>query len=109
MTLRNKLKLAVPALLLLSGSMFPTITSAQANTSISAGATYAFTRAWQHPDELLVNTINQAHSSLDIAIYSITKYNIVNAIVAAKKRGVNIRIITDRTEARIHEAVRHPD
>jgi phosphatidylserine/phosphatidylglycerophosphate/cardiolipin synthase-like enzyme len=62
-------------------------------------AEIAFTKAGQHPELLLESAIKQAHSSLDVAIYSITKTDIVNAIVAAKKRGVKVRIITDRTEA----------
>jgi phosphatidylserine/phosphatidylglycerophosphate/cardiolipin synthase-like enzyme len=60
---------------------------------------YYFPRAGQDPVQPLVNVINSANSSLDIAIYSLTKDNIVQAIAAAEKRGVTVRIITDREES----------
>ncbi len=59
----------------------------------------AFTRAGDHPELVLESAINNAHSTLDIAIYSITKQDIVDSIITAKKRGVNVRVITDKTEA----------
>ena len=36
---------------------------------------------------------------MDIAIYSITDTDIINSIVDAKQRGVNVRIITDATQS----------
>ncbi|WP_407308759.1 phospholipase D-like domain-containing protein [Desulfosporosinus sp. SB140] len=61
---------------------------------------YFFTRAHQHPEQALESQINSAKTSLDIAIYSLTKKDIVESIISAKKRGVYVRIITDRTEAK---------
>jgi phosphatidylserine/phosphatidylglycerophosphate/cardiolipin synthase-like enzyme len=60
---------------------------------------YYFPRAGQHPDQELINVINSAKSNLDIAIYSITKDNIVQAIAAAKGRGVTVRLISDKEES----------
>ena len=60
---------------------------------------YYFPRAGQRADLELIDVINSADNSLDIAIYSLTKTNIVNAIVGAEKRGVTVRIITDREES----------
>jgi phosphatidylserine/phosphatidylglycerophosphate/cardiolipin synthase-like enzyme len=60
---------------------------------------YAFTQAQQHPDKKLIEVIDSAKSTLDIAIYSLTKPEIVKAIENAKQRGVNVRIITDHQEA----------
>jgi phosphatidylserine/phosphatidylglycerophosphate/cardiolipin synthase-like enzyme len=60
---------------------------------------YYFARAGQRPDLALISVINSAGNSLDIAIYSLTKPNIVNAILAAKQRGVAVRIITDSEES----------
>jgi phosphatidylserine/phosphatidylglycerophosphate/cardiolipin synthase-like enzyme len=60
---------------------------------------YAFTQADQHPEKMLVDVIDSAKSSLDIAIYSLTQKDIVAAILNAKKRGVAARIITDHQEA----------
>ncbi|MCZ8516915.1 phospholipase D-like domain-containing protein [Paenibacillus filicis] len=61
---------------------------------------YAFTRDHQHPEKLLIHVINGAKSNLDIAIYSLTNKDIVDAILEAKKRGVEVRLITDNQEAK---------
>ncbi|RAP77797.1 phospholipase D-like domain-containing protein [Paenibacillus montanisoli] len=63
-------------------------------------AEWAFTQDGGHPDQLLIRIINGAETTLDIAIYSLTKPDIVDAIKKAKKRGVKVRLITDRTQAR---------
>ncbi|WP_308634868.1 phospholipase D-like domain-containing protein [Paenibacillus silvisoli] len=63
-------------------------------------AEWAFTQDGGHPDQLLIRVINEAEASLDIAIYSLTKPDIVDAIKKAKKRGVKVRIITDRTQSK---------
>lgn len=68
------------------------VTTAVQSNNIS---TY-FTRANQHPETALINVINSSKSTLNIAIYSITKYDIVDAIANAKKRGVDVKIITDK-------------
>lgn len=60
---------------------------------------YFFSQAKQHPDQELIKIINSSKSNLDIAINSIQKKEIVNAILQAKKRGVNVRIITDKQQA----------
>ena len=65
----------------------------------SAPVEYYFPRAGQDPVQPLVNVINSANSSLDIAIYSLTKPDIVDAIAAAANRGVAVRVITDREES----------
>jgi phosphatidylserine/phosphatidylglycerophosphate/cardiolipin synthase-like enzyme len=65
----------------------------------TAELSYYFSRADQHPDQTLIGIINSTDSTLDIAIYSMTKPDMVNAIAAAKKRGAAVRIITDRQEA----------
>ncbi|AZN43876.1 phospholipase D-like domain-containing protein [Paenibacillus albus] len=62
-------------------------------------AEWAFTQANQQPDKLLISVINEATTTLDIAIYSLTKPEIVDAIKKAKKRGVAVRIITDRIQS----------
>ncbi|MDR3602096.1 MAG: phospholipase D-like domain-containing protein [Desulfosporosinus sp.] len=59
-----------------------------------------FTKANQHPDQILESQISSAKSTLDIAIYSLTKKDIVDSVIAAKKRGVAVRVITDKIEAK---------
>lgn len=51
-------------------------------------------------DKQLIKVINSSKSNLDIAIYSLTKEDIVDAIINAKKRGVMVRLITDRVESK---------
>ena len=74
-----------------------------ANTQVSktngADLQWAFTRAGQHPEALLVNTINSAASTLDVAIYSLTYPDIVDALKKAKQRGVKVRLITDKQQS----------
>ncbi|GIM47267.1 phospholipase D [Collibacillus ludicampi] len=60
---------------------------------------WAFTQAEQHPEKKLIEVIDGTKSSLDIAIYSLTKPDIVQAIEKAHERGVQVRIITDHQEA----------
>ncbi|MFC5449092.1 phospholipase D-like domain-containing protein [Paenibacillus aestuarii] len=56
---------------------------------------WAYTREGEHPEKMLVDVINSAKSTLNISIYSITLDEIVNAILAAHKRGVKVRIMSD--------------
>ena len=77
--------------------------AATPDTAHPATVQYAFTRMGQHPRRLLIDAINQAHRTLDVAIYDITEWNIVNAIVAAKERGVKVRIITDAHTSKNHD------
>ena len=47
----------------------------------------------------IIKEIESAQSTIDIAIYSFTRDEIANALIAAKARGVSIRILADRSEA----------
>lgn len=60
---------------------------------------YLFSKDKQHPDQKLIKIINSSKSKLDIAIYNLSNKGIVHAILQAKKRGVKVRIITDKQEA----------
>ncbi|WP_400162947.1 phospholipase D-like domain-containing protein [Brevibacillus sp. TJ4] len=96
----RKLKIAwwlVPLLVLsLVGTAVATsITSKTADNKLE----WAFTKADQNPEQLLISVINGAQTQLDIAIYSLTHPDIVAAIRDAKKRGVNVRLITDKQQA----------
>ena len=44
----------------------------------------------------LVHTIQQSRQQIDIAVYQFTSTELSSALVAAKDRGVRIRILTDR-------------
>ncbi|RDV80753.1 phospholipase D family protein [Ammonifex thiophilus] len=58
-----------------------------------------FPRAGQDPAPVLCGLIERAQSSCDVAIYSLTHPDIVKALVQAHKRGVKVRVITDREQA----------
>jgi phosphatidylserine/phosphatidylglycerophosphate/cardiolipin synthase-like enzyme len=44
----------------------------------------------------LVHTIQQSRQHIDVAVYQITSTELASALVAAKDRGVRIRILTDQ-------------
>lgn len=73
--------------------------STQTQQTKATNIQYYFSQANQHPDQELIKVINSSSKSLDIAIYSLTKKEIVNAILEAKKRGVTVRVITDKQES----------
>ena len=50
-------------------------------------------------EDNIIERINKSNK-IDIAVYSITNPDITNAIIAAYKRGADIRIITDRTQSK---------
>lgn len=85
---------------LLATSLFGTALAGSVATKTADNKIeWAFTKASQHPETLLINTINSAKTSLDVAIYSLTHPEIVKAIKAAKGRGVAVRVITDKQQA----------
>lgn len=58
-----------------------------------------FTRKDGKLDQVLIKQMNSAEKNLNVAIYSLTKENIADAILQAKKRGVDVKIITDKQES----------
>ena len=48
---------------------------------------------------LIVNAINEAQSSINVAALLITSENIFNALIDAHNRGVNVRIVVDANSA----------
>jgi phosphatidylserine/phosphatidylglycerophosphate/cardiolipin synthase-like enzyme len=69
------------------------------NTTTASNVSYYFARVTPNVDQQLISVINSSKSTLDIAIYSLTKKTIVDAIIAAKNRGINVEIITDNVES----------
>lgn len=70
-------------------------TQTQGNNQIE---TY-FTRKDGNLDQILIKEMNTAQKNLNVAIYSLTKEDIANAIIDAKKRGVDVKVITDKQES----------
>ena len=53
---------------------------------------------FSHFDDIrkkVIGAIEEAHSALDIAVFTISENNIANSISDAHKRGIKVRIITD--------------
>lgn len=61
----------------------------------SGSVRYYFPRAGHNPQAALLDVINNAKSSLDVAIYSFTDTKIAQALIAAKNRGVSVRVMSD--------------
>lgn len=71
----------------------------EASGSNTAKVAYYFPRAGQKAEPQLLSVINSSQKTLDIAIYSLTNSKIGSAITQAHKRGVVVRLITDREQA----------
>ncbi len=50
-------------------------------------------------DDAIIPAINTADTTLDIAVFYLTSQEIADAILAAKSRGANVRVIMDATGA----------
>ncbi len=80
-----------------STSVFSTV-SANQSGYVPAGATALFSPNGGVRDRLIAE-INKAQSNIDIAIYSFTADATRDALIAARNRGVTIRIIADNSQA----------
>ena len=63
-----------------------------------AATTVAFTPSLEC-ENMIVEQINKAQTSIDVAVYAINNPHIVNALLNARKRQVKIRILTDKLQA----------
>ncbi|WP_168928824.1 phospholipase D-like domain-containing protein [Paenibacillus dokdonensis] len=70
----------------------------QASGGESSIQTY-FVQNGDHPEQAIIGLINDAKSTLDVAIYSLNYDPIVDAIANAAGRGVRVRLITDQEHA----------
>lgn len=51
-------------------------------------------------EDIIVNLINESKEKIDVAVYAINNDNIVKALKSADKKGIKIRILTDKLQAR---------
>jgi phosphatidylserine/phosphatidylglycerophosphate/cardiolipin synthase-like enzyme len=49
--------------------------------------------------ELVIRTIDSAHSTIRVAAYTFTSKPIAGALMRARKRGVDVRVVVDRSNA----------
>ncbi|UOQ43778.1 phospholipase D-like domain-containing protein [Halobacillus salinarum] len=61
---------------------------------------YVFSKSSKSPKEKLIEVIDKSKESLDVAIFTFTEKEIAAHICKATKRGVNVRVITDRNQTR---------
>jgi len=52
-----------------------------------------------HCDQVMVSWIDASEKTLDGAIYGLTDEKIADAFIRAKKRGVTVRLVHDKTQA----------
>lgn len=48
--------------------------------------------------KLVTDTINQAHSSIEVAAYTFTSYAVAWALINAERRGVIVRVVLDKKQ-----------
>lgn len=88
------------ALLLLPAGGCAISSSTASSSQVAEGnVQWAFTQGGEHPEKLLIDVIQGAKETLDVAIYSLTYPDIVAAIRDAHRRGVAVRLLTDRIQA----------
>ncbi len=46
---------------------------------------------------VLVNKLNHAHQSIDAQVYTFTSYKIARALIRAQRRGVQVKVLTDKS------------
>lgn len=68
-------------------------------TILQSNTEVYFSQQNQDPSIRLVQLYGSCNQTLDIAVYSLTHPQIVNAIREAHNRGVRVRIITDKVQA----------
>jgi len=51
---------------------------------------------------LVQTTIGHAEHSIDLAAYSFTSYKIADALIEAKQRGVEVRVLLDKAQGKRH-------
>lgn len=74
-------------------------TSFEKQATTQARVDTYFTREGDHPEEAIIRLVNETQTTLDIAIYSINYEPIVDAVIDAASRGVDVRLITDAAHA----------
>ncbi len=76
--------------------------SARASSGAQAGAAVIegpYFSDGNHIAEHIVSEIDGTRHTLDVAVYDITDRAIVSALIAARRRGVRVRIVTDAHQA----------
>lgn len=65
---------------------------------MSSGATIAVGFSPGNAEQTVVQAIGTAHKSIDVAAYSFTSRPIATALLEAKGRGVDVRVVADKSQ-----------
>jgi phosphatidylserine/phosphatidylglycerophosphate/cardiolipin synthase-like enzyme len=68
----------------------------------------AFT-PWDNAEGMIVDCIRRAKTQILVQAFSFTSRTLANALIAARRRGVDVRVIADREQTFSGEASRIPD
>jgi phosphatidylserine/phosphatidylglycerophosphate/cardiolipin synthase-like enzyme len=68
----------------------------------------AFT-PWDNAEAMIVDGIRRARLQILVQAFSFTSRSLANALIAAKKRGVDVQVMADREQTFSGEASRIPD
>ena len=64
---------------------------------------------WDDAEAMIVDSIRQAKQQILVQAFSFTSRALANALIAAKRRGVDVRVMADREQTFSGEASRIPD
>lgn len=70
------------------------------------GSVQAAFTPWDDAESLVVRSIRQAKKQILVQAYSFTSRNIANALIAARRRGVDVRVIADSEQSQSTESTR---
>lgn len=87
------MKRPVIAMALLLAGIHPVLAQSQVAFSTDGSA-----------EPLVIQTLNEASRSLDLAAYAFTSTPVVNAVYSAWRRGVKVRVLVDARYAREHKS-----
>lgn len=95
-------------LLLSIGLLYSPVNAGYFTTSTDGEQTYVVEEVCFSPEgkcsQLILDYLNGATESLDIALYSLTHPEITQVIINAHNRGIKVRLIIDKTQAEIKDA-----
>lgn len=69
-------------------------------TAAAFGETRIFFSPLDNVSRVIVDEISEAQHSIDVAIFGFTDLEIMNALIAAKQRGVLVRIYRDKLQSK---------
>lgn len=70
------------------------------------GSVQAAFTPWDDVESLVVGSIRRAKNQILVQAYSFTSRNIANALIAARRRGVDVRVIADSEQSQPAESTR---